>query len=52
MTKDAFVTTRVREFASKHDFDTQLGQELFFTYDVDLTSYCADKTSLDAEIKL
>ena len=51
MTEDAFVGTRVREFASKHGFDPELGQELFFSYDVDLTSDGADKTSLDAEIK-
>ena len=51
MAKDAFVGTRVREFASKHGFDPELGQELFFSHDVDLTSDGADKTSLDAEIK-
>ncbi len=38
MTGDAFLDTRVREFASKHDFDPELGQELFFKYDIDLTS--------------
>ena len=51
MTGDAFLDTRVREFANKHDFDPKLGQELFFKYDIDLTSDGADKTSLDTEIK-
>ena len=51
MTEDAFVGTRIREFAIKHDFDPGLAQELFFNYDVDLTSDGADKISLDIEIK-
>lgn len=38
ITEDAFVGTRVKEFAVKHDFDPELGQELFFKYDIDLTS--------------
>lgn len=51
MTEDAFVGTRIREFAIKHDFDPELAQELFFKYNADLTSDGADKTSLDVEIK-
>ena len=47
MTEDAFVDTKVREFAIKHDFDPGVSQELFFKYDVDFSSDGADKTSLD-----
>ena len=51
MTEDAFVDTRVREFADHIQCDPELAQELYFKYDVDLTSDGADKMSLDAEIK-
>ena len=51
MTEDAFVDTRVKEFADHIQCDPELAQELYFKYDVDLTSDGADKMSLDAEIK-
>ena len=51
MNEDAFVVTRVREFAIKHDFDPQLAQELFFKFNVDLTSDGDEKTSLYPKIK-
>ena len=50
MTEDAFVDTRVKEFADHIQCDPELAQELYFKYDVDLTSDGADKMSLDAEI--
>ena len=41
----------VREFAVRHDFDPEVAQELFFKFNVDLTSDGDEKTSLNAEIK-
>jgi len=51
MTEDAFVDTRVKEFADHIQCDPELAQELYFKYDVDLTSDGADKKSLDAQPK-
>ena len=51
MTEESYVDTRVKEFADHIQCDPELAQELYFKYDVDLTSDGADKMSLDAEIK-
>ena len=47
MTEDSYVDTRVREFAHHIQCDPELAQELYFKYDVDLTSDGADKMSLE-----
>ena len=49
MTEDSYVDTQVREFADHIQCDPELAQELYFKYDVDLTSDGADKMSLDAQ---
>jgi hypothetical protein len=51
MTEESYVDTRVREFADHIQCDPELAQELYFKYDVDLTSDGADKMSLDAQPK-
>ena len=52
MTEDAFVGTRVREFAENINCDPELAQELYFQHKVSLTLDNEQKTSIGQELEV
>ena len=52
MTEDAFVGTRVREFAEHINCDPELAQKLYFKHKVSLTLDNEQKTSIGQELEV